>query len=98
MKHRTNWWLITQAGSAIPDSLGDGSATDLSGEPSTAGTPKSRRLCFVPFHQWMGFNQKLRAILKENWNKEPGPTLTIVLPLFVSAINTRRANLDFGST
>lgn len=36
--------------------------------------------------------------MKENLNKEPGPTLTKVLLLFVSVINTLRANLGFGST
>lgn len=39
-----------------------------------------------------------KAILMENWNKEPGPTLPEVLPLFVSVINTLRAKRGCGST
>jgi len=67
-------------------------------KPSAAGTWKQdQKGFFFPFHYWTSFNQKLRAILKENWNREPGPTLTKHLSLFISVIKTLRTSLSTGS-
>lgn len=44
----------------------------------------------------MDFNQKLRAMLKENCKKAPGPVLTKGLSLFISGTKAPRPDLSTG--